>query len=120
MVHMIISIVSKDKTLYDSNAEVLDLNSLTSRDVLDTIVKEAAGRYFEKKSTGQASLLIKLKTKKDVTLEELPQEMVRISFYIIKFDLFSTKPEILKDRDGKLQPIIERWEMNIKKLNGEL
>lgn len=108
------------KTLYDSNAEVLDLNSLTSRDVLDTIVKEAVGRYFEKKSTGQTSLLIKLKTKKDVTLEELPQEMARTSFYIIKFDLFSTKPEILKDTDNKLHPIIERWEMNIKKLNGEL
>jgi len=128
---MIISIVSKDKislsmfvdfykTLYDSNVEVLDLNSLTSRDVLDTIVKEAVGRYFEKKSTGQTSLLIKLKTKKDVTLEELPQEMARTSFYIIKFDLFSTKPEILKDTDNKLHPIIERWEMNIKKLNGEL
>jgi len=125
---MIITVLSKDKislsmfvdfykTLYDSSAEVLDLNTLISSDMLDSIVRNAIGTNLDRATSESAAFLIKLKTKKSMTVEELPTEIKFKSDYIVQFDLFSTKPEVLKDRDGKFAPILERWEANIEKMN---
>jgi len=125
---MIITIVSQDKlslsmfvdfykALYDSGAEVLDLNSLISRDVLDTIVGDAIRLHHDRVISEQAAILIKYKTKKKVAFEALPTEIVQKSAYIVQFDIFSTKPEVLKDLDGKFAPILARWEENIEKKN---
>jgi hypothetical protein len=105
------------KTLYDSSAEVLDLNTLISSDMLDSIVRNAIGTNLDRATSESAAFLIKLKTKKSMTVEELPTEIKFKSDYIVQFDLFSTKPEVLKDRDGKFAPILERWEANIEKMN---
>jgi len=125
---MIITVLSKDKislsmfvdfykTLYDSSVEVLDLNTLISSDMLDSIVRNAIGTNLDRATSESAAFLIKLKTKKSMTVEELPTEIKLKSDYIVQFDLFSTKPEVLKDRDGKFAPILERWEANIEKMN---
>lgn len=125
---MIITLVSPDKlspsmfvdfykALYDSDALVLDLNSLISRDVLDTLVRDAVANNKERVLSEQAAILIKYKSKKKVALEALPTEIAQKSAYIVYFDLFSTKPELLKDRDGKLAPVLARWEANIEKKN---
>jgi hypothetical protein len=125
---MIITVLSKDKislsmfvdfykTLYDSSAEVLDLNTLISSDMLDSIVRNAIGTNLDRATSESAAFLIKLKTKKSMIVEELPTEIKFKSDYIVQFDLFSTKPEVLKDRDGKFAPILERWEANIEKMN---
>lgn len=127
---MIITVLSKDKislsmfvdfykTLYDSEAEVLDLNTLISQDMLDTIVRNAIGTNLTRATSESSVFLIKLKTKKSMTVEELPTEIKFKSDYIVQFDLFSTKPEILKDRDGKFAPVLERWEANIEKMNAK-
>jgi hypothetical protein len=105
------------KALYDSGAEVLDLNSLVSKDVLDTIVGDAVKLHHDRAISEQAAILIKYKTKKKVAFEALPTEIVQKSTYIVQFDIFSTEPELLKDLDGKFAPVLERWKVNIERKN---
>ena len=125
---MIITLVSQDKlslsmfvdfykALYDSGAEVLDLNSLVSKDVLDTIVGDAIKLHHDRTISEQAAILIKYKTKKKVAFEALPTEIVQKSTYIVQFDIFSTEPELLKNLDGKFAPVLERWKVNIERKN---
>jgi len=124
---VIITMVSQDKlslsmfvdfykTLYDSDAVVLDLNTLNSRNILDAIVKDATSNN-PRATSEQGAILIKLKTSKKIDIKDLPSEIEQRSAYIVQFDLFSTKPEVLKDRDGKFAPILARWEDNIEKKN---
>jgi hypothetical protein len=125
---MIITVVSKDKislsmfvdfykTLYDSNTRVVDLNMLNSSDVLNAIVKSTVGDNVTQTAPKDSNIIIKLKTKRSLTINELPTEIARSSFYIIQFDLYSTKPEVLKARDSAIDPILARWEANIEKMN---
>ena len=128
---MVITIVSRDKlslsmfvdfykSLYDSDAPVLDLNLLTSAEILNEIVRGKLDADSQRAESSEMCILIKLKSKKDVDLVDLPKEIERRSHYIIRFGLFSTKPEFLKERDGRFRPIMERWEKNIEKMNGQL
>jgi len=125
---MLFTIVSKDKitlsmfvdfyrTLYDSDVQVVDLNTLISNDMIDSIVKSAMAVNMQRALSKDSTLLIKLKSKKNMTLEDLPREVVGSSTYVVQFGLFSTKPEVLKDKDGTLPAILERWETNIEKMN---
>jgi hypothetical protein len=126
---MVLTLVSTDKvslsmfvdfykTLYDSDARVIDLNNVISSEMLNSIVKNAIGINIQRATSKTSAVIIKLKTKKDMTLEELPPEIERNSTYIIRFGLFSTTPEVLKDRPGDFGPVLQRWDANIKKLDG--
>jgi hypothetical protein len=85
--------------------------------MIDSIVKSAMAVNMQRALSKDSTLLIKLKSKKNMTLEDLPREVVGSSTYVVQFGLFSTKPEVLKDKDGTLPAILERWETNIEKMN---
>jgi hypothetical protein len=128
---MLITIVSKDKlslsmfidffrSLYDSDVALLDLNINTSTEMLNSLTSNFIDHHAKRVSAEQAWCIIKLKTRGPLTFDRLPLEIAQKSSYIIQFDLFSSKPELLKDLDGKLKPILDRWEANIKKFDGIL
>jgi hypothetical protein len=107
------------KTIYDSGVEILDMNSLFGRDTLNRIVKTFVGSHLNRASSDSTALMIRIKTKKDIELTGLPEEVVRLSDYVIRFGLYANKPEVLKCKNPELfQPILDRWEANIKKIDG--
>jgi len=128
---MLITVVSKDKlslsmfidffkSLYDSDVALLDLNINTSTEMLNSLTTSFIERHSKRIIAEQAWCIIKLKTRGPLTIDSLPQEIAQNSSYIIQFDLFSAKPALLKDCDGKIKPILDRWEANIKKFDGIL
>jgi hypothetical protein len=121
----IITIVSPDKlsmTMFhdfyksvyvgDDTLKILDLNCIFSKEAIDLKVKgfiESYGDY----SHG----IIKFKTKIK-TVMNLSPELDKHSDYIIKFDIFSSHPDLIKDSDGEGKNIVERWNQNILKIDG--
>jgi len=61
--------------------------------------------------------LIKYKVKQNTPVDSLPEIVFTESDYIIKFDLYSTHPEVIKAEDEDyLKGVIEQWDLAIKKM----
>jgi hypothetical protein len=48
----------------------------------------------------------------------LPLKAVEQSDFVVWFDLFSTTPVILKDREGCLRPTVTKWNSYIERMSG--
>lgn len=118
---MIITIASSDKltlamfgdfykSLYSSDIKMVDLNCLYSGGILTTKIKE----FLEIGKKGR-DVLIRYKMKTQT--KEIHQVLIENSDLLIKFDIFSTEPEIIKDCGPNTPIIIDRWKKNIEKFN---
>lgn len=95
----------------EDTLNILDLNCIFSKEAIDTKMDE-----FLESSENFSFGVIKYKLKVKTVLS-IPQKIQYHSDYIVKFDMFSNHPELLKDAgDGKA--IIDRWDANIIKLDG--
>jgi len=98
--------------IYGDNKIVLckDINFLYSKPVQEMIFADSIKESKEK----NLSFIIKyvIKTNTDLSKYQIPQCFIDESDLVIKFDMFSTKPEIIKDRFGSID-ILNRWEANI-------
>ena len=95
----------------DGLYNVLDMNCLNSLKAQELIVQD-----FFKNNKDLNEVIIKYKIKSQTKLQ-IPKALELISNYIVKFDIFSTHPELTKDSDGKGKDIIERWIKNISKMD---
>jgi len=121
---MIITIASSDsvtlamfmdfyKTLYAPDLKVLILNCLYSSDIISNNLIEAS----ELSNKGRV-VLITYKLK--VQTKEISSDLIEASDLLIKFDIYSTEPEIIKTNDPTTTAaIIDRWKKNIEKFNKE-
>jgi hypothetical protein len=122
---MIITIVSPDKltlsmfsnyinSIYSTNSIVIvrDINFLYSERVLDALLDS-----FIKEAKDNQIILIKFKSKTNLK-KIVPQTYLDKSDYVLKFDMYSTKAEVLKATDSKwITEVINRWDSNIDKFN---
>ena len=101
------------KSVYvgDGSLSVLDINCLFSKEV-----QNAKTREFIKANENSENILIKYKIKLKTVLS-LPAEIEQNSDYIIKFDMFSNHPELLKVKDEKGKAMIERYILNVTNMN---
>jgi hypothetical protein len=118
---MIITIASSDKltlamfsdffkSLYSSDVKIVDLNCLYSGDILAAKLKELTTID----SSGR-DVLIKFKLKTQT--KEISPILIDNSHVVVKFDIFSTEPEVIKEGGADTHPMLDRWKMNIEKLN---
>jgi len=120
----IITVISPDKlsmTMFCSFYEsiyvgdrlcgILDINCLFSKETQDLKTKE-----FIELNRNADFIIIKYKIKGNTKLS-LPFEIEINSDYIIKFDMFSNHPDLIKDADGKGVEIIDRYNKNIDLAN---
>jgi len=102
--------------LYGDNKLVLvrDINFLYSKPVQENIFVDS---LREAKQKG-LSLIIKytIKSNTDLAKYMIPMCFLDNSDLVIKFDMFSSKPEIIKDKQGSTH-LLERWEANISALD---
>jgi len=121
----VITIVSPDKIslsmftdyyrhLYTlKDLKILDVNSLLSAEIQENLISIHVG-YAEK---GDSDLLIRYKTKtknNSINCDKLQE----ISNYIIKFDMFSTCPEVLKSTDEEyIRDVLKGWGIAVDKLS---
>jgi len=118
---MIFTLVSPDKitlsmfydfykTLYDPNIKVLDLNCLYSSGIIsDTF------NTLKSESRVDNNFLVKFKIK--VKINKIPPLVIDLSDIVLSFDIFSMEPEVIKSNKEKVSPIIDRWKLNIERLN---
>lgn len=99
------------RTIYSFNSKVIDINAGYSVDVQEHIIKG----YKEK--APDMSVLVKYKTKSARLLLNIPFGVTILADYIISFDMYSMKGNIIKDKDGILPGILGRWDANIERLN---
>jgi hypothetical protein len=122
---MVITVISKDKlslsmfldfykTLYDSGIEVLDMNSLVGGDIIDILVKNFVGTHLNRAASDSAALIIKIKAKRDLDVENLPGEIIKKSDYIIRLDTNSPRPVLLHAKDTAFDPVLDRFAANLK------
>ena len=119
----IITIVSPDKItpsmfkdfyekIYGDNKIVLvrDINFLYSKPIQEAMFSSSLKEADEK----GLSLIIKYSIKPNTDLSKylIPMCFLDSSDLVIKFDMFSTKPEVIKDKFDSLS-ILEKWEANI-------
>lgn len=122
---MIITIVSPDKislSMFCDFYQSIYLNGVKS-DIVDLgclFDKEYQQRMYEgyKKEFDDGVLLIKYKIKFNTKIEGLPEAVTKLSDHAIRFDLYSFEPLIMASVDQTyLLPILDRYRLNIKKLN---
>lgn len=126
---MLITLISPDKTsmamfvdfymqLYDRDAKVFDTNSLFSGDIREKFFKALKEQNLEEKK--KRTYIVKFFTKPQTDIDQLIGEGCReMSDLIIRFDMFSTHPELIKDNPEISKNMMDRWEKNIKMLNDE-
>ena len=101
----------------DKEVVILDVNSLFSLDTQMNIVSDAVEFIKDNGKEDYTNILIKYKVKASWKAT-LMEELDNLSTYIIKFDLFSTHPEVLKGSDSEeLKILTENWEERIERLN---
>lgn len=127
---MILTIASPDKitismfvdfyrSLYDSSVQVYDLNCLYSEEVIKERVKFITELNKNLRNKDQEIILVYYKMKSQT--KNIPQILIESSDFLIKFDTYSTYPEMIKNEyPDIIGPVMDRWVMNIKKLNSEL
>jgi hypothetical protein len=101
------------KSLYSSDVKLVDLTCLYSPEIIDSKMLELA--TLSQKS--KRDILIKYKTKPQT--KELPQVILDSSDVVIKFEIYSLEPEIIKAKVLDVPPIIDRWKKNIERFNKE-
>jgi len=120
---MIITLASSDKltlamfsdfyrSIYASNALISDLSYLYSPDILSSFID----KIIEKSNRGAIVLIrysIKTQTK------ELNPIILEKSDVLIKFDIFSTEPEVIKSLPDT-EAMVIRWKDNIAKRNKQV
>lgn len=130
---MLITLISPDKismamfvdfyrSLYDGAAQVFETNNLYSEDVRDEFFLGLKRKLLEDEREG-ASYIIKFymkpKNLENLTIRGVGRECERSSDVIIKFDMFSSHPELLKYRDDAAKEMVDRWIENINRMNRE-
>ena len=122
---MIITLISPDKltlsmfsnffrTIYSKNTIVIeqDINCLFSEDYQENLIKDIKENIQESET-----YIVKYKTKYNLK-KSIPQSIIDSSDYVLKFDIYSTKPEILKVLDSVwFESVLSRWFTNIEKLD---
>ena len=91
--------------------KILDMNCLNSSKAQELIVLD-----FFKNNKDLSEVIVKYKIKSQTKLQ-IPKALEDVSNYIVKFDIFSTHPELIKDSDQKGKGIVERWATNISKMD---
>ena len=120
---MIITIISPDKltlsmfsdfykTLYNSDVKEVDLTCLFSSDIIDGKIKEILQTSLKGRT-----VLIKYKIKNQT--KEFHPSVIEHSSMVVKFDIFSTEPEIIKSTGEETSNILDRWKNNIQALNSK-
>ena len=121
---MIVTIASSDnvtlamftdfyKTLYAPDLKALVLNCLYSPSIIENTLKEASDLSHKGRVV---FITYKLKTQ----TKEISSYLIDISDLLIKFDIYSTEPEVLKTNDPATSTIIiDRWKKNIERFNKE-
>lgn len=127
---MILTIASPDKitismfidffkSLYDSSVKISDLNCLYSKEVIQkrlSLITE-----LDKKLLNRDKEIIIVYYKMKPQTKEIYPMIIDSSDFVIKFDTYSTHPEIIKEKFPEIiKPIMDRWVMNIKKMNNEI
>jgi hypothetical protein len=121
---MILTIISPDKltlamfskffrTWYSTNTVVIeqDINCLFSDDYQTSLITSLRKNIKETEA-----LLIRYKSKYNVN-KVTPSAILDNSDYVIKFDLYSVKPEILKVLDSTwFDTVLNNWNLNLEKL----
>jgi len=118
---MIITIASSDKltlsmfgdfykSLYSLDIKMIDLNCLYSEDVLAIKIKEIL-------EIGRKGRDIFIRYKMKTQTKEISPILIEKSDLLIKFDIFSTEPEIIKGCGSNTSIIIDRWKKNIEQIN---
>ena len=95
----------------DRSVSILDMNCLLSKEVQD-----AKTREFIEANRNLENIIIKYKTRLKTVLS-LPLEIEQKSDYIVKFDMFSNHPELLKGDGEKGKAMIERYILNVTNMN---
>lgn len=125
----IITIVSPDKitqsmftqfyktTNSDKTVIVLEISSLFSPEVQEIALSEAIEYTKKHNKENTTDILIKYKAKAKTCI--LSNERITdLSDYIIKFDLFSTHPEVLKESEvDYLKELLLNWGEYVERLN---
>jgi|WetSurMetagenome_2_1015567.scaffolds.fasta_scaffold886830_1 hypothetical protein len=118
---MIITIASSDKltlamfadfykTLYNQDVLLLDFTCLYSTDILKSKIDDV-----KKISLTGRTVLIKYKIK--IQTKEISVALLDSSDIVIKFDIYSTEPEIIKSEGTDTEAMLDRWKLNIQNLN---
>jgi hypothetical protein len=118
---MILTLVSSDKLtlamfsdfykrIYSPYIKMVDINCLYSRQIVDSSLKDVRALSLKGKD-----ILIKFKIK--INTIDITPSIVENSDTIIKFDLFSMEPIIVKHSMTDIESIIDRWKKNINFLN---
>ena len=121
---MILTIISPDKTslsmfldfyktIYDCDVKIFILNSLFSQEVIEQKVEEAL--KVDKDSDDLKFIIYKTKPQTKI----VPESVLKASLAVIKFDIYSYTPEIIKneDQENKIKSILDRWNTNMERMN---
>jgi len=100
------------KTLYSPDMRLIDLSCLYSEDILKTKLNEIS----EMANSGR-DIFIKFKMKPQTKV--IPPLLIEKSDLLIKFDIYSTVPEVIKDFGPETENLLNRWKMNIEKFNAQ-
>jgi hypothetical protein len=125
----IVTIVSPDKITQSmfsdyfrkmnnmSEVVVLDINSLFSPEVQENALNQAIEHVKSGSNEGSSVILIKYKVK--ARTEPILNTLIEDSSeLVVKFDLFSTHPIILKDlSEGSYSSFFEGWMEHVEILN---
>lgn len=97
----------------DTPSTVLDLNCLYSADIQEARLHDALPENPD------SMLVIKYKTKPQTKYPAgLCGTVIENSDFVVSFDLFSTHPEVKKNRDEAfLQPLLKAWEVSVERMN---
>ena len=103
------------KTIYDQYVKVFILNSLFSEEILKDKIEQV--KKIDGEHPSLKFLIYKTKSKN----KAVPSLIEENSDVIIKFDLFSYTPEVLKneDKEGFIESMLERWNVNMARLNAK-
>jgi len=122
---MIITLLSPDKLtpsmfcdfvshtyLKNQNVSIKETNNLYDIDYQEKVYKSLEDLR------NQVNVLIKYKIKHNTPIESLPNIVFEISDYVLKFDIFSTHPEIIKDNDSAyFKGVCDHWEEAVEKMD---
>ena len=97
------------------NVELFDINHLNSNEIKDSIIQSYADKFKDTKSILIAKYKIKSNTQVSDLSVILPEKVQKLSDYIIRFDLFSQQPIVVKDSDNTLPGLVDRYLVNLKK-----
>ena len=120
-IYRIVTIASSDKltlsmfsdfykNIYSPDVKIIDLTCLYSSDIISSKMEE----LIELSKTGR-SILIKYKIKTQTKI--IDPIILEKSDLVIKFDIYSTEPELIKGLSPDTESMLNRWKMNIEKFN---